>query len=73
MNNQTGFQIIDNFASVVSRIRICMTEVSSSRVGISGTTANLRQRKFVPSSHPGPLAVVGLAEKQVKKGRFARM
>ena len=28
------------------------------RVGISGTTAKSRQRKFVPSSHTGPLAVV---------------
>ena len=28
------------------------------RVGISGTTAKLRQRKFVPSSHPGPFALV---------------
>ena len=30
------------------------------RVGISGTTAKSRKRKFVPSSHPGPFAVVWL-------------
>ena len=28
------------------------------RVGISGTTAKSRQRKFVPSSHTGPFALV---------------
>ena len=28
------------------------------RVGISGTTAKSRKRKFVPSSHPGHFAVV---------------
>ena len=34
-----------------------------SRVGISGTTAKLCQREFVPSSHPGPFAVVATSRK----------
>ena len=34
-----------------------------SRVGISGTTAKSRKRKFVPSSHPGPFAVVASSRK----------
>ena len=33
------------------------------RVGISGTTAKSRQRKFVPSSHPGPFALVASSHK----------
>ena len=37
------------------------------RVGISGTTAKSRQRKFVPSSHPGPFAVVALSRKSQTK------
>ena len=32
--------------------------ISTSRVGISGTTAKSRQRKCVPSSHMGPVALV---------------
>ena len=43
-----------------------------SRVGISGTTAKLRQRNFVPSAHPGPLAVVATSrESQTKVGTLA--
>ena len=46
--------------------------LASSRVGISGTTANLRQRKFVPSLHPGPSAVVATSRKsQTKVGTLA--
>ena len=46
------------------------------RVGISGTTAKSRQRKFVPSSHPsshpGPFAVVATSRKsQTKVGTLA--
>ena len=45
---------------------------SVSRVGISGTTAKSRQRKFVPSSHPGPFAVVATSWKsQTKVGTRA--
>ena len=32
-------------------------------VSISGTTAKSCQRKFVPSSHPGPFAVVATSRK----------
>ena len=32
--------------------------IINSRVGISGTMAKSRKRKFVPSSHPGPFALV---------------
>ena len=43
-----------------------------SRVGISGTTAKSRQRKFVPSSHPGPFALVASSHKsQTKVGTLA--
>ena len=42
------------------------------RVGISGTTAKSRQRKFVPSSHPGPFALVASSHKsQTKVGTLA--
>ena len=42
------------------------------RVGISGTTAKSRKRKFVPSSHPGPFAVVASSRKsQTKVGTLA--
>ena len=36
-------------------------------MGISGTTAKSRQRKFVPSSHPGPFAVVATSRKSQTK------
>ena len=43
-----------------------------SRVGISGTTAKSRQRKFVPSSHTGPFALVASSHKsQTKIGTLA--
>ena len=46
--------------------------VASSRVGISGTTAKSRKRKFVPSSHLGPFAVAALSRKsQTKVGTLA--
>ena len=39
---------------------------------ISGTTAKSRQRKFVPSSQPGPFAVVATSRKsQTKVGTLA--
>ena len=42
------------------------------RVGISGTTAKSRQRKSVPSSHPGPFALVASSHKsQTKVGTLA--
>ena len=40
---------------------------SSSRVGISRTNAKSRQRKFVPSSHPGPFALVASSHKSHTK------
>ena len=47
-------------------------ESGKSRVGISGTTAKSRKRKFVPSSHPGPFAVVASSRKsQTKVGTLA--
>ena len=49
-----------------------MAQVFSSQVGISGTTAKLRKRKFVPSSHLGPFAVVASSRKsQTKVGTLA--
>ena len=48
-----------------------MTE-DIARVGISGTTAESRKRKCVPSSHPGPFAVVASSRKrQTKVGTLA--
>ena len=41
----------------------------TSRVGISGTTVKSHKRKFVPSSHPGPFALVAsLRKSQTKVG-----
>ena len=37
------------------------------RVGISGTTAKSRKRKFVPSSHPGPFGDVASSRKSQTK------
>ena len=36
-------------------------------MGISGTTAKSRKRKFVPSSHPGPFALVASPGKNKTK------
>ena len=48
------------------------SQEGTSRVGISGTTAKSRQRKIVPSSHPGPFAVVASSRKrQTKVGTLA--
>ena len=40
---------------------------TSARVGISRTTAKSCKRKFVPSSHPGPVAVVASSLKRHTK------
>ena len=41
-------------------------------MGISGTAAKSRKRKFVPSSHLGPLAVMASSQKsQTKVGTLA--
>ena len=46
--------------------------VRKARVGISGTTAKSRKRKFVPSSHPGPCALVASPGKsKTKEGTLA--
>ena len=46
--------------------------LSYARVGISRATAKSRQRKFVPSSHPGPFALVASSHKsQTKVGTLA--
>ena len=41
--------------------------ITLSRVGISGTTAQSRQRKFIPSSHTGPFALVASPGKSKTK------
>ena len=52
--------------------RVVSATGTFTRVGISGTTAKSRQRKFVPSSHPGPFAVVATSLKsQTKVGSLA--
>ena len=45
----------------------CYALVTKARVGISGTTAKSRQRKFVPSSHTGPVALVASPGKSKTK------
>ena len=46
--------------------------ITITRMGISGTTTKSRKRKFVPSSHPGPFAVVASSRKsQTKVGTLA--
>ena len=53
-------------------LRMTVNKATTTRVGISGTTAKSRQRKFVPSSHPGPFAVVATSLKsQTKVGTLA--
>ena len=50
----------------------CETWQTHTQVGIRGTTANSRKRKFVLSSHPGPFAVVASSRKrQTKVGSLA--
>ena len=41
--------------------------ITLTRVGISGTTAKSRKRKFVPSSHPGRFALVASSQKSKTK------
>ena len=66
------------------KIPYCTTETSFvllfivlsiflTRVGISGTTAKSRERKFVPLSHPGPFAVVASSRKKPNKRRCSRL
>ena len=45
----------------------CYQKYPITRVGISGTTAKSCQRKFVPSSHPGPFALVASPRKSKTK------
>ena len=48
------------------------TDFTPTWVRISGTTAKWRKRKFVPSSHAGPFAVVASSQKrQTKVGTLA--
>ena len=67
-------QGLNKFGNHLAEEDICLvsdTEIYT-RVGISGTTAKSRQRKFVPSSHTGPLALVASSHKsQTKVGTLA--
>ena len=61
-------------ATFVSKKCSCILNLykAITRVGISGTTAKSRQRKFVPSSHTGPVALVASSRKsQTKVGTLA--
>ena len=67
-----GFSWLGGFREFTNILSRAYTETSLARVGISGTTAKSRQRKFVPSSHPGPLALVASSHKsQTKVGTLA--
>ena len=48
---------VGSFHFVVAWIE-CNHVTAITQVGIRGTTAKSRKRKFVPSPHPGPVAVV---------------
>ena len=49
-----------------------INKISLARVGISGTTAKSRKRKFVPPSNPGPFVVVASSWKsRTKVGTIA--
>ena len=51
---------------------LLITITAYTRVGFSGTTAKSRQRKFVPSSHTGPVALVAsLGKSKTKLGTLA--
>ena len=64
---ETGMKLI---LSETTKTLVLVMPIS--RVGISRTTAKSRQRKFVPSSHPGPFAVVATSRKsQTKVGTLA--
>ena len=52
---------------------IFMTCATFARVGISGTSAKSRKRKFVPSTYPEPFAIVALSRKKTNKGRYSRV
>ena len=58
---------------IFTRCGLCQDTISTyTWVGISGTTAKSRKRKFVPSSHPGPFALVASSHKsQTKVGTLA--
>ena len=62
----------ENYDNNTEFIRQVRKACDNARVDISGTTAKSRQRKFVPSSHPGPFAVVATSPKsQAKVGTLA--
>ena len=79
-NVSTGATLLLYLRTKISRTGSVLTDFyqaisigpAQSRVGISGTTAKSRQRKFVPSSHPGPFAAVATSRKsQTKVGTLA--
>ena len=64
-----GMPCNDQWLSVHLKVFCSGTDT---RVGISGTTAKSRQRKFVPSSHPRPFPLVASSHKsQTKVGTLA--
>ena len=73
--NSAIFKIFILSKSIFDKISLAFLEIFSflySRVGISGTTAKSSQRKFVPSSHTGPVALVASSRKsQTKVGALA--
>ena len=60
------------FSDQPAHMHSLIRALASQRVGISGTTAKMRQRKFVPSSQLGPFPVVAMSRKsQTKAGTLA--
>ena len=69
--NTVNKTVSDFFSEMYMLVCMC-TYFTISRVVISGATAKSCTRKFVPSSHPGPFAVVASSQKrQTKVGTLA--
>ena len=50
--------------NAINILTLIVGERAKTRVGISGTTVKSPKLKFVPSSHPGPFAVVASSRKR---------
>ena len=61
---KTGFTV---HVVAIQSLKSLRFHFTYARVGISGTTAKSRQRKFVPSSHTGPFALVASPGKSKTK------
>ena len=71
-NDDFNNTLISGGCTLLHMYAILFNQIPHTRVGISGFTTKPRKRKFVPSSHPGPFAVVASSRKrQTKVGTLA--